>query len=127
MIKYIARQKKDPIKGISNFYAQIAAVEPVSLNEIAVKISSGCTVSVHDIKAVISSLQEQIVFALRDGKSVRLGDLGAFRPTIVAKPQAEETDVTGKDVERVRVRFTPSSYLKSEMSVDNPLVTFKAA
>ena len=127
MIKYIARQKKDPIKGVSKFYAQIATVEPVSLHEIAVKISTGCTVSVHDIKAVISSLQEQIVYALRDGKSVRLGDLGAFRPTIVAKPQEVEKDVTGKDVERVRERFTPSAYLKSEMAVTNPLVTFKAA
>lgn len=112
---------------MSKFYAQIATVEPVSLHEIAVKISTGCTVSVHDIKAVISSLQEQIVYALRDGKSVRLGDLGAFRPTIVAKPQEVEKDVTGKDVERVRVRFTPSAYLKSEMAVTNPLVTFKAA
>ena len=60
MIKYIARQKKDPIKGVSKFYAQIATVEPVSLHEIAVKISTGCTVSVHDIKAVISSLQGRL-------------------------------------------------------------------
>ena len=127
MIKYIARQKKDPIKGTSQFYAQIAPVDAVTLNEIGARISESCTVTLHDVKAVLSSLQTQIVYALRDGKSVRLGDLGSFRPTLVAKPQAEEAKVSGADVEVVRCRFTPSSWLKSELHVTNPLVTFKAA
>ena len=79
MIKYIARQKKDPIKGVSKFYAQVAPIDAVSLNEIGARISESCTVTLHDVKAVLSSLQTQIVYALRDGTegAEALGALGA--------------------------------------------------
>ena len=127
MIKYIARQKKDPIKGESKFYAQIAPVDPVTLEEIGMKISESCTVTLHDVKAVLSSLQSQIVYALRVGKSVRLGDLGSFRPTLKSQPQETEDKVTGSDVKVVRCRFTTSAWLRSELHVTNPLVKFKSA
>ncbi len=50
----------------------------MNLEQVATNISRECTVTVHDVKAVLSSLQEQIILALQDGKSVRFGDLGSL-------------------------------------------------
>ena len=82
MIKYNVIPRKNPINKEVKYYAQMAPVNPVTLNDVAEAIASNCTVTLHDCKAVLSALQEQIALNLRNGNSVRLGDLGSFHPVM---------------------------------------------
>ncbi len=116
MITYIPTVKKNPITKQSKWYAQAAPVKPLQLEDIAEKIAATCTVTEHDIKAVLSALQEQILFCLRDGNSVRLGDVGSFRLTLSGRPCETAEEVTADTIEHLRVRFTMSSRLRSRLA-----------
>lgn len=68
-----------------------------------------CTLSESDVAAVLEALEHVIIDALKQGKSVRLGTLGSFRPTIaVVKSREHEEDVSASDIKFLRCRFTPS-------------------
>lgn len=112
MIKYIAQTKKNPVTKAVAWYPQVARVEALDLDDIAEKISLTCTVTEHDIKAVLSALQEQVVFALRNGNSVRLGDLGSFRLTMKGDACGTREEVSAEKIKRLRVRFTSGSRLR---------------
>ena len=115
MIKYIAQTRKNPVTKSVAWYPQAAHVEALSLEDITERISLTCTVTEHDIKAVLSALQEQIVFALRNGNSVRLGDLGSFRLTMQGSPCETREEVSAEKIRRLRVRFTSGSRLRSSL------------
>ena len=115
MIKYIAQTRKNPVTKAVAWYPQAAHVEALNLDDIAEKISLTCTVTEHDIKAVLSALQEQIVFALRNGNSVRLGDLGSFRLTMQGNPSETREEVSAEKIKRIRVRFTSGSRLRTSL------------
>lgn len=116
MITYIVTPKKNPKTEVIKYYAQIAPIRPLRLDDIAEKISNQCTVTEHDVKAVLSALQEQVLMALREGNSVRLGDLGSFRPTISSDPSDAAADVTADNIKTVRVRYTMSARLRSSLA-----------
>ena len=108
MINYIVARKKNMTDGSIKYYAKVAPVSPVYVNDIAARISKTCTVTEHDVKAVLSALQEQVIYSLSDGHSVRLGDLGSFRPTLSAEGTTDPEQCTAALIKRVRVKFCPS-------------------
>ncbi len=124
MITYIKQMKKNPINKEVKYYAQIAPVNVVNLDEVATRVSRCCTVTSHDIKAVISALQEQLIDMLRSGQSVRLGDIGSFRPTITSEACDSPEEVTAKSVKGIRVRFTPGCVMREGLALNNSLVRF---
>ena len=125
MIKYQLISRKNPITKAYLYCAQAQAVTPVKIDEVAESISASCTVGLADIKAVLCALQEEIVRRLRNGQSVRLGDLGSFHARLSAKG-AETTEAfeekPGEYLKSVIVRFTPSSKMRWEMNIKNPKV-----
>ena len=58
-----ARTRKQPGKVIT-----VSIVQPlqIGIEEIATRISGTCTVTRHDCLAVLSALQEQIIYALQE-------------------------------------------------------------
>jgi predicted histone-like DNA-binding protein len=82
MIKYNLISRKNPATKEFAFHATAVPVNPIGLDEIAEEISGKCTVTVHDIKAVVSALEEVTFKHLRNGNSVRLGNLGSFHARI---------------------------------------------
>lgn len=67
--------------------------------------------SIADSKAVLDALQYGVITALKDGKSVRLGDLGSFRLTISSEGVAtvEEAKKRGTSlIKAVKVQFHKS-------------------
>ena len=116
---------KNPLRQSVSYYAQLMPCEPVHLEALCQDVSDQCTVTVHDVKAVISALQEHIFKILRDGNSVRLGDLGSFHPTLATTGSDLAKDVTAANVTGVRVRFTASPRMRFELSPKNPAVIFK--
>ena len=67
------------------------------------------------VRACLDALEWAIVDAMKDGKSVRLGDLGSFRPTITADGTTELEKCNASLIKRVRVRFTPSGTMSTLM------------
>ena len=124
MLKYSVISRKNPITKESLFYANLAPVNPVGLSQLAQEISSSCTLTVHDIKAVISALEESIFKALRNGQSTRFGDLGSFHPTLSSTGAATKDEFSKANLRGLKVRFVPSTKMRFEMSMNNPNVTF---
>jgi predicted histone-like DNA-binding protein len=126
MIKYQLISRKNPITKEYLYCAQAEAVTPVKLEEVAESISNSCTVGMADIKAVLYALQEEIVRCLRNGQSVRLGDLGSFHARLSAKGVATVADFEKNPSEYLKsvlVRFTPSSKMRWDLSLKNPKVS----
>lgn len=107
-------------------YAIISkALGAVGINELAQEMAAESTVTRHDIKAVISSLEDHILANLRRGNTVKLGDLGSFSLTLKSALTEVPTDVNPSLVKGVKVRFTPSKAFKNAVRPDNEFVTFK--
>ena len=123
MIKYYLISRKTPITKEYAYHANATSVTPIMLDELAEDISGSCTVTKHDVKAVISVLEEKIIKALRNGQSVRLGDLGSFHARISSKAAATTDDFEQSEhIRGILVRFTPSSKMRYELSPKNPKV-----
>ena len=123
MIKYYLISRKNPITKEYAYHANATSVTPIMLDELAEDISGSCTVTKHDVKAVISVLEEKIIKALRNGQSVRLGDLGSFHARISSKAAATTDDFEQSEhIRGLLVRFTPSSKMRHELSLKNPAV-----
>ena len=120
MIKYNLITRKNPLTKEFLYYANAVPVTPVMLDQIAEEISSQCTLTAHDIKAVISALEEVTFKHLRNGNSVRLGDLGSFHARLASKGATTEENFTAENFRGIRVRFMPSSKLRYELSLKNP-------
>lgn len=126
MINITVRSKKNFKLDKKQFYPQIAPATPIGLNDVAEQIEKQSTVSLADIKGVLDALQEVVLEAMADGYSVRLGDLGSFRPTLrAAKSREHLEDVSADDIKAVRVRFTPSPALTKKLLPSNVQMNLK--
>ena len=101
MLKYNLISRKNPVTKEYAFHASLTPVIPIRLNALAQEVSSNCTVTAHDIKAVVSALEEQIYKMLRNGQSIRLGDLGSFHPTIQSRGAASEEEFSKENIRGV--------------------------
>ena len=122
MIKYTLISRKNPITKEYMYHATGVPVNPIGLDEIAEEISGKCTVTSHDIKAVISALEEVTFKHLRNGNSVRLGDLGSFHARISSSGTPTEEEFSPTNLRGIKVRFMPSWKLRFELSLENPNV-----
>ena len=125
MVKYNVIPRKNPINKVVKYYAQMAPVNPVKLSELAESISAQCTLTIHDVKAVLSALQEHIASHLRNGNSVRLGDLGSFRAVIKCRGANTMEDFTSSNITGLKVSFVMSSPMRYLLSKQNPNVNFQ--
>lgn len=119
MIKYVIRAKKNPIAKSVKYYPQIAPTTPVTLAQIVKRIEKRSTVSSADVKAVLDALQYEVIDALQNGNSVRLGDLGSFRLSIKANGSttSDEARRTGANaIKAVNVQFTKSTAMRDALS-----------
>ena len=123
MIKYVIKAKRNLQNNKLKYYAQIAPVNATDLSEVASQIEAQSTVSSADVKGVLDQLQIIVQEQLRAGRSVRLGDLGSFRPTLTSMPADTEADVSARNIKKVNVVYTPSGALrrtlKSGLSAGN--------
>ncbi|AWX07119.1 HU family DNA-binding protein [Prevotella intermedia] len=120
MIKYIIQGKKNPLKKTEiKYYPQMAPSTPMTLAQIVKRVEKRSTVSSADVKAVLDALQYEVIEALENGNSVRLGDLGSFRLTI--KSQGVETVAEAKKkgaqlIKKVNVQFTKSTTMRDTLT-----------
>ncbi|MCI6294738.1 MAG: HU family DNA-binding protein [Bacteroidales bacterium] len=108
MIRYVIRSYKNPRSGQVKLYPQIAPTTPVLRKQVIQRIEKTCTLTSSDIKACLDALEDVIVDLLTQGCTVRLGDLGSFRPTLAAEGTTDPEECTAALIRRVRVKFCPS-------------------
>ena len=108
MIQYVIRSMKNPRSGQVKLYPQIAPAVPVLRKQVIQRIEKTCTLTSSDIKACLDALEEVVVDLLTQGCTVRLGDLGSFRPTLSADGTTDPELCNASLIKRVRVKFCPS-------------------
>ena len=122
---YVVKRKNPKDVTKSAFYPSIALQTPVKRNSFYDDIANESTMTKHDLKAGVSALEAQLIKYLKEGYSVRLGDLGSFHLTCKSKGAATADLVTAKNILRIHVKFTPSAQMETAMKVDsNPDVKF---
>ena len=127
MIQFKVKKLKSPKTGTLFYFPIIVQSGTLTLSEVASRIAKRSTMHTADIKAVLSALEQTVGDALTSGHSVRLGDLGSFRPTInAAKSREHLEDVTADDIKAVRVRFTPAPALTRRLLPGNVQLKIKS-
>lgn len=124
MLKVKKIPKTNPANKEVKYYMQVANVTPINIKEVARRIEKICTVSSADIKATLDALQYVVQEALANGNSVRLGDLGSFRPTIASEGVSDEKKCDTSLIKAVRVRFTCSGTLQQYFQLSAGNVQF---
>ena len=127
MITYKIQRFKNPTTKMQNYYARAARQNPVSRDQFFEQIEAESTVTEHDVKAVLSAIQRHLWNNLREGRSVRLGDLGSFHITLNSKSTEQEEDFSTANIQKIRIHFTPSAKFRYNLSKDNPNVAFQKA
>ena len=110
---------KNPRTGATKYYAQIAHTTPVMRKDVINAIEKLTSLSSSDVKSCLDALEYQVTHYLQQGRTVRLGDLGSFRPTISSLGTTELEKCNANLIRRVRCRFTPSGQMNLSLSVDN--------
>lgn len=127
MIEYNIITRKNPVTKEVKYSAVPKHQEPVDRQQFLEEMAMESTVTEHDVKLVLSSLQQHIWNNLRNGRSVRLGDLGSFHITLSNRTADTEEDFKASNIEKVNVRFVPSTRLKYQLSTEHPYVKFSRA
>ena len=115
MITYKIVEKKKPGTQDFKYYGQIATVKPMGIRELCKKVAHATTATPSDVKAVIDAMEYEIIEAIKDGKSVRLGTLGSFRPTIKSEGSESAATWATNMIKSVNVRFTQGSEMKKSL------------
>lgn len=118
MLTYKVVERQNALTKQLQYYAQVSPVTPVTLDQIVELIEKRSTVTSADVKAVLDALQFEVRNALVDGKSVRLGDLGSFRPTLSSRSALSADAFLPANIKGVRVRYVPSAALKNDLKLD---------
>ena len=125
MLTYHVVRRKHFKTGKLLYYPQL--VTPVADDHMHIieRIEKKCTLASADVKAVVDALEVEIIDSLRQGRSVRLGDLGSFRPTLRCAAGVTEAMLVGVgQIKRVHVVFHPSSRIRRALSVKDHAVSF---
>ena len=97
------REKNDPPK----YYAQAQASGDVNIREMSARIQQTCTVTKADVYAVLVSMEDVIIDALKSGEIVRLGDLGTFQIGVRGKGTLTEEESDSSRIQKARITFRP--------------------
>ena len=81
------------------------------------RINLSCTVTRHDCKSVLSALQEQIIYALLQGCTVALDDLGYFRLGVNAVGSDTPDELSAVNIKSTHVLFFP--HLKIKKAIEH--------
>lgn len=117
-LKYLVKGIKNPQSSETSYYAQVAPVTVMDIDDVVNQIEKRCTLTEPDIRGVIMDLQYVVIQALKAGYSVRLGDLGSFRPTIHSSSSTTADEVSSSNILKVNCVFTPGAKVKKGLSVN---------
>lgn len=115
ILKCIRRKNpKDTTK--SKFYVSAVNQSTISRDALLDQITAENTLTRTDVITALSAIEDQMINVLLEGQSVRLGDLGAFRLSIISNGAELAEDYSTKLIKAVRVVFVPSPKFRAGMN-----------
>ena len=117
MIQYKVTKRKSPRTHAINYHPAVVQGGIVSQRMLVERISSRCTVTSADVKAVIDALEYEMVQAFKSGERVQFGDVGSFRTSLRTRGVEKEEDVNPSLIKKVNIVFTPSLRIRRDMDV----------
>ena len=125
MLTYHVIRRKNIKTGDILYYPQLVTAAADDRAKIIERIEKKCTLASADVKAVVDALEVEIIDCLQQGRSIRLGDLGSFRPSLrCGKGVGDEQSVSPAMIKRVHIVFHPSSRIRRALSVKDHAVNF---
>lgn len=125
MLTYHVIRRKNIKTGHVLYYPQLVTAAADDRAKIIERIEKKCTLASADVKAVVDALEVEIIDCLQQGRSIRLGDLGSFRPSLrCGKGVTEPDSVSPAMIKRVHIVFHPSSRIRRALSVKDHAVSF---
>ena len=114
-LKKIARPNPQNREETRYYLTQMSA-GMAELKELAADIEKQTAMTRADITAVLISLADVLPGYLKDGKSVRLGDLGIFRISVSSEGAASEAELSVRHIKGAKIVFVPTAELKASMA-----------
>ncbi|MBR1626961.1 MAG: HU family DNA-binding protein [Bacteroidales bacterium] len=114
-IKY-KRKVNNQGKKEEKYMAKAYNAGMIEFNELCKRMEKHCTLSKSDVSAAVSELAWQIEMLLKQGHSVRVGELGIFYPTLNSKTVDDPKDVHPNTIKRIVCNFLPSKELKNNLN-----------
>lgn len=124
-IKFKAIARKSPVDKSVSYYPTTESPEPMKLPALVESIEKITALSSADVKSCLDALEYEILRNLREGKSVRFGDLGSFRVGIQGEGAPTADEVQADKIKNLRVIFTPSSKLEKSIEVGAAGISFE--
>ena len=107
-------QRQDPRDRTlpGKFYAEMTDRYEITFDQLLEEITEISTVSIGDTYNVLQTLIQLIKKHLREGRILRVGDLGTLYTTINSKGENAKEDVDVNSIKRTNIRFRASVKLK---------------
>ncbi len=118
MFKAVAKGKPGVAGGgEEKYYATIVRGRKVDLRAFVEEIAEANTLQTTDVFAVLESFFKSCTKHLSEGKSIDMGQLGMFSPSIQSAGEETAEDVDRQTVKKLKVNFRPSLLLKDQLKI----------
>ena len=115
--KKIPRKAPGKPDSVAKFYPQLVTLnQTADLDSIAFTMKEKSSLSLGDIKSVITNFVEAARTALYDGKSVNVKDFGVFSLSARTVGTEKKEDCTVKSIKAVKINFRPSSSVRPNLT-----------
>ncbi|MCR5313899.1 MAG: HU family DNA-binding protein [Bacteroidaceae bacterium] len=101
---------KKPKKG---YYAQVVTKGTIDTLSLCQEISSGCTLTVADLRAAIEAISSSVASKLMNGYNVYIDGLGTFSVSAESKLVDSEDELRAPSVKVKNVNFRSAVRLKN--------------
>lgn len=118
MIKYIIRKFENKTAEAQAYRYQIVQNGYVDKQCIIDDIVMATTLTKSDISALLTSLEDVLKSHLSQGRSVRLGCIGSFRPTFKSRSSETAEECAKMPIEGIHCVYTPSTFLRRYLGRD---------
>lgn len=111
--------RKDPrnVSSAGKFYPQLVTLgNSATLDSIAFLMKEKSSLTLGDIKSVLTNFVEAMRTALYNGQSVNIQDFGVFSLSARTKGVETEEDCTAKNILAVKINFRASSNVRPNLT-----------
>ena len=99
----------------TTYHARVANSNTITTDDIAQNIHKRCTLTVSDIKAVLSEMHDELIYHLCNGNHVYLEGIGYFRLTLSAPSDITPTNMHQQQIGIKAVDFRADAQLKKDL------------
>ena len=106
------KNPQDPAK----YYARTQVTSEYSFDDLCSDLQAMCTLTEGDIKATTANMVHCISSALRNGRSVRMGELGLLRIVVSSTGAETKEAFTAANIRKPRIAFYAGNRLREAVA-----------